>query len=348
MPVCNYSGSFFNPIRTGLDTGLIKPFTRLARKDKDRFNKKLLVFLFFLVVSTIFWFLSMLGKDYTTDMRYPVRYTNFPENKVLVGELPENLILNVRGNGYTLLRYRLSSRLLPIIFDVNSFSLNRVSDESDTFFILSSVAKSKISGQLGADIEINEILPDTLFFHFSEVVSRKLPVKADLQIEFRRQYMQSGPVALDPDTVTVSGPESVMDTLELVFTEPLAKEQVDRTVVTDVLLRPEKYLRFSEESVRVNVPVEQFTEASITVPIETVNVPEGFVLKIFPAEIRVSYLVPLSYYEKVRRQQFQAYVDYEILLKEELRRLPVNLSRYPDFIRGMRFSPQTVDFIIEK
>ncbi len=336
------------PILTGLDTGLIRPFTKLARRDKDRFNKKLLIFVFFLLLSAVFWFLSMLNREYTTDLSYPVRYTNFPDDKVLVGELPASLTLNVSGYGYTLLKYRLSRQLLPIIFDVNSFSLNRVSDESDSFFILSSVAKNKISEQLGGDLEINEITPDTLFFEFSEVISRNVPVEPHLTLEFRKQYMQSGQVQVYPDTVTVSGPESVIDTLERVFTQEVIRRQVDRTLEVDIPLLEKEYLRFSEQEVRVTFPVEQFTEASINVQIETVNVPEGFVLKIFPSEARVSYLVPLSYYEKVRQQQFYAFVDYEMLMNEELRRLPVTMSRYPEFIRGMRFTPQTVDFIIEK
>lgn len=336
------------PILTGLDTGLIKPFTRLARREKDRFNKKLLIFIFFLLLSAIFWFLSMLNREYTTNLSYPVRYTNFPDEKVLVGELPSSLTLNVSGYGYTLLKYRFSRRLLPLIFDVNSFSLNRVSDENDSFFIVSSVAKNKISDQLGTDIEINEITPDTLFFEFSEVISLNVPVEPHLALEFRQQYMQSGRVQVDPDTITVSGPQSVIDTLEQVFTSELIMKQVDQTVEADIPLLEYEFLRFSVEKVKVTVPVEQFTEAAINVPIETVNVPEGLTLKTFPSEIRVSYLVPLSYYEKVRQQQFYAFVDYEMLINEELRRLPVNLSRYPEFIRGMRFNPQTVDFIIEK
>jgi len=330
-----------------LDTGFIKPIRQLIQRDKDKFNKKLLVFLFFLVVSTIFWFLSMLNKEYTTDLQYPVEYTNFPEDKVLVGELPSSLTLNVSGYGYTLLRYRLSRQLLPIIFDVNSFSLNRISDEEDTFFILTGVARNKISDQL-AGIEINDIRPDTLFFQFTDVVSRKIPVKAELDLGFRQQYMQSGSVLIEPDSVVAAGPEPVIDTLEHARTNMLSLQDVDRTVEEHVSLSSYDYVSFSEEKVKITVPVEQFTESSIKIPIEAVNVPEELKLKTFPSEVTASFIVPLSDYDRVSQEQFRIYVDYDKLQQENVGRLPVELAAAPEFVRNVRYNPQMVDFIVEK
>ena len=69
-----------------------------------RLDRRVVVFLFFLVVSSIFWLLSALDKEYTVDLRYPVRYTNFPDKQVLVGELPSDLELTVSTYGFTLVK----------------------------------------------------------------------------------------------------------------------------------------------------------------------------------------------------------------------------------------------------
>ena len=45
-------------------------------------DRRLVVFLFFIVLATIFWFLNQLDEEYVTEIPLPVRYTNFPEEKI--------------------------------------------------------------------------------------------------------------------------------------------------------------------------------------------------------------------------------------------------------------------------
>jgi hypothetical protein len=320
-------------------------FAKLFRIKPDR---RVMVFLFFVVVATIFWFLNVLGLQYTTSLRYPVRYTNFPENKVIVGELPSSLDLTVNAYGYTLVKYYVSSQLLPIVFDVGSFSLTEMPDtETSNFYILSSIARTRIASQLGADIEILDIEPDTLFFNFTEIVSRDLPVRPVVDLEFQQQFMLKGNVSAEPDSITVSGPGSIIDTMKYVPTRLLSLKNLNRSVYEDVSIQDFDLLRFSVSKARVHVPVEQFTEANIKVPLEIVNIPEGMKVKTFPSDITVSYMVALADYEKVNAQQFTAVVDFDRMVPG-MERLEVSLLKQPELVRAVRFSPVAVDYLIER
>ncbi len=320
-------------------------FGKLTRLKLDR---RVMVFLFFLAISTIFWFLSALGREYTTNIRYPVRYTNFPENMVMVGDPPSSLELTVNSYGYTLVRYYVSRRLMPIVFDVNSFSLNRLPDTgTHNFYILSSVAANRIAGQLGADIEILDIRPDTLFFSFTEMTSRKLPVKPVLDLYFDQQFMVKGNIDVEPDSVTVHGPAHVIDTMKFVPTKATAIRGLNKSARKNIELADIDKLTFSPMGVLVTIPVVKFTEASINIPVEVVNLPDTLTMKTFPSVITVSYLVALTDYNKVNAQLFRATVDYNSPPKGQ-GRMAVRLVNRPDFIRSVRFSPQSVDFIIER
>ncbi len=311
-------------------------------------ERRVLVFIFFVFISTIFWFLSALGREYTARLRYPVRYTNFPENMVMVGELPSTLELTVNAYGYTLLKYHVSRRLHPVVFDVNSFTLNRLPDtETRNFYMLFSVATNRIAGQLGADIEILDIKPDSLFLRFTDKVSRKLPVKPLLDLGFESQFMIKGNIEVEPDSVTVSGPLTLLDTMRFVPTLPLHIGGISGSLKQTVNLPDHDMLDFSESRVTVNVPVDQFTEASLRVPLEVVNLPDTLIMKTFPSSVTVSFLVALTDYDKVNSRQFVASVHYDSL-PSATGRLPVRLEKQPEFIKSVRFSPQNVDFIIEK
>jgi hypothetical protein len=320
----------------------------VAKLFRIKLDRRVMVFLFFVVVATIFWFLNVLGLEYTTSLRYPVRYTNFPENKVIVGELPSSLDLTVNAYGYTLVKYYVSRQLLPIVFDVGSFSLNELPDtETSNFYILSSVARTRIAGQLGADIEILDIEPDTLYFNFTEIVSRDLPVRPVLDLEFQPQFMLKGNITAEPDSITVSGPGSIIDTMNYVPTQLLSLKNLNKSVSEDVSIQDFNLLSYSVNRTRVHIPVEQFTEASIRVPLEIINIPEGMRVKTFPSDITVSYLVALTDYEKISAQQFSAVVDYERIVPGQSR-LEVSLLKQPELVRSVRFNPVTVDYLIER
>jgi hypothetical protein len=313
-----------------------------------RVDRRLLVFLFFIAVSAVIWFLNALGREYITQLNYPVRYTNYPDNMVLARELPSSLELTVNAYGYTLIRHYIGRRMLPIVFDVNSFSLNRM-PETDTrnFYVLSSVAAARIAGQLGSDIEILDIRPDTLIFRFSDMMTALLPVRPVLDLQFEQQFMIRGEIIVEPDSVYVSGPGIIVDTMRVVPTMPLRRTAVKQPVSEVVRLQQPESVNLSDDRVRITVPVDQFTEANLRIPIETVNLPDTLTMKTFPAAISVSYLVALPDYERVNPQHFRAVVDYQNIHLTG-GRLTVELLSQPAFVRNVRFTPHHVDYIIEK
>lgn len=332
-----------------MDEGPIKQFRNLFEKDKVKFYQKLLVFFFFLIVATIFWFLSALNRDYTTDIQYPVRYTNLPRGQVLMNQLPENLTLKVTGHGYTLLRHRLSRKLLPIIFDVNSFILSSLEDTvNQKFYVLSRVAQNKIANQMSSEINILEILPDSIIFVFSDVAIKKLPVKPVLNIEFESQFMVKGTITAVPDSVDVEGPRSLLDTLQYAYTQAIRILNVKETQSKKVGFAEFDQVFYSEKGVTVNIPVEQFTETSLKIPIVPVNVPEELSLKLFPAEITVSFMVALSDFDKIKPHHFIATADYILLENSSPQKLRIQVSRLPENIVFIRHYPESVDYIIEK
>lgn len=332
-----------------MDEGLLKQFRNLVEKDKVKFYQKLLVFLFFVFVATIFWFLSALNRDYITDIQYPVRYTNLPAGKVLVNNLPKNLSLKVSGHGYTLLRHRLSKRLLPIIFDVNSFALSSIEDTlNQSFYVLSRVAQNKIASQLSNEIVILEIQPDSIVFIFSEITRRRLPVKPMLDLKFERQFMVKGMITATPDSVDVEGPKSILDTMRFAYSGLTRIENIKGTVDKTVDFWELDQVSYSEKKFNVRIPVEQFTEGSIKIPVVTANVPEGLSLKLFPAEITISYMVALSDYDKIRPQNFMAVADYTLLEGQMPPKLRIQLGRIPENIVYIRHFPETVDYILER
>lgn len=312
-------------------------------------NQKVITFLFFVLLSSTFWLLNALNKTYTTSIPYPVHYVNFPENKILIGDIPQRLSLDVEAHGYTLLKYKLSSRKIPIIFNVKSFSLNRIPGENQNrFYILTQFAREKIARQLSSEITINDINPDTLYFNFAELVSKRIPVNAIIEVEFARQYMVQGRISTTPDSLTVTGPDVILDTLSYIDTKPLKLEKVSHSTQRNLSLQAIENLEYSDKRVVVNIPVERFTQASLLVPVNAINVPDSLGLKTFPSKVNVSYIVGLSSFNLVDENAFEIVVDYNQLQNNLNNKLRVEVIRSPVFVRSVTVHPLYVDYVIEK
>lgn len=314
-----------------------------------KFDRKLLVFLFFLLLSTIFWFLNELSRNSSTTITYPVKYVNLPKDKVLVKELPSRFELTIEAPGYTLLKYKLSNRLLPLIFDLNQYGFTILGNsERQKFFILTSRARTGISRQLRSDVQILEISPDSLIFEFGEIVQKTVPVVPNLTIDYAKQFMLSGEITTDPDSIIVSGPDLIIDTIQRVFTRHEMIPEVNQSLIRSCNLEVIKNVTYSDKKVTVNIPVEQFTEAVLDIPIEKIHVPDSLVLKTFPGSVTLTCKVSLTNYDKLTYHQFRAVVDFEGIENNLSNKLKVSIVKAPDYVRSVRFHPISVEFIIER
>jgi len=133
-----------------------------------------------------------------------------------------------------------------------------------------------------------------------------------------------------------------------VSTQPVKLKRVHETVVRKVMLEtlPEE-ITVSKENLSLIISVESFTEKTLKVDIEPVNLPDSIYLKSFPSKVNLTFNVILSQFESISVKDFQAVVDYRDH-QPGTTTLKVKLLRQPPFIGRIRISPESVDYIIER
>jgi hypothetical protein len=193
-----------------------------------------------------------------------------------------------------------------------------------------------------------EIKPDTLYFKFTDVVDKKVPVKPLLNIQFKKQYILMGDVKVKPDSIVVSGPKVMTDTLQWIYTKELKMKDVKDSIISELELLPIHKFIFQNKKVVVTVPVEKYTEKVLSIPIEAENAPDGLDIKTFPGSITLSCRVGISNYDKLTPYLFRVTVDYNTLVGTHQNKLKVNLVKAPSYVQNVRFHPKSVDYLIEK
>jgi len=312
-------------------------------------NRRLGIFLIFIAISTIFWFLTQLEEVYVTRISYPVEYQDMPENKIVVGNLPTHMRLEIRGQGFKLLEYKFSNELNPLILHINSYNLQTLEDDnSPRYYIVTQTTATRIAQQLSQDVEILDITPDTLFFEFAEKINKKVPVQPSLEYSFARQMMLQGSIQIEPDSVTITGPNSVLDTIHRIPTRAKKYTDLQATVHASIgLEKPHEQVELSTRRVQLTIPVEQYTEGVVQKDVQVIHVPDSVVVKTFPRSVTITYLVGLSQYEKVIPELFRVVADYQEI-QGGGGQLKVQVVKAPDYLKSFSHNPREVDYIIER
>ncbi len=316
-------------------------------------NQKVIIFCFCFFISFIFWALIKLSENYITTITYPVNYTNFPDDKINANDLPNKLKLKVSAKGFDIVKYKFSSTFIPIKLDISELEFQYKDKDSTLNYILTNNLLQILNNQLSEkkiiqNIDVIDISPDTIFFEFTPVDEKKIPVGLNADITFLKQYMLKDKISITPDSVTITGPKNMIDTMFYAETEFLSLKDLKQTYSSDVKLVLIKKVIYSSEKVKVDVPVEEYTEKKITVPILVINVPDSLKMKIFPNELNINYLIGFSSYNKVDEGNFEVYVDYFDIEKSFTQKIKVKIKNSPTQIKSFDYSPASVEYIIEK
>lgn len=342
----NLSAHFF--IFGAVKTNWVYRFFKYLKKVYFRNDRRVVAWLVCVAISAGFWFLNALSKTYTAEIEVPVQYYNFPNNRNFSGILPEKFEMTVRAHGFTILRHKLSFLFGPLEFNVNEMTNERMTEPKRTRFAFPSRQfLTELSYQMSNDLEILNMTPDTLFFSYGEMIQKQVKIKPLVKVDLKKQYQISGEIKANPREILVSGPRQMVDTLQFVPTVTRSFNAVDKTISEKAEIAPVSGLFFDHKSVTIEIPVDEYTEAQQSVPVTLTDAPKDLKVKLFPARIKISFLVGLSQFSEIHPENFELTVSYSEIEKGA-QRLPVKIVSAPAFLYDVKINPEEIEYLIEK
>ncbi|MFH2094479.1 MAG: YbbR-like domain-containing protein [Bacteroidota bacterium] len=309
----------------------------------------MITFSLFLLIAATFWLLNALSKEYTSAITYPVEFKNFPEDKVLVGELPEALELKVRGYGFSLMQYKIAPIIRSLTIDMELLPLIRINpSNSYNFYVTSDRFINMLQWQMKDDLNLLDISPDTVYFTFAPVVEKKVPVIANIKLVFDEQYMLSDKITINPDSIIITGPAAILDTIDAALTNEHIFTGLNSDITRNIGLEDIDNVNFSEKRVIIDIPVDKYTEARADVLISIINLPDSIDISLFPHKVSVTYNVSLDQYKQIDQDDFLFVADYLEIEKSLGNKIKVRLEKYPDCLMRVEFYPKSVEYIIRK
>ena len=288
------------------------------------------------------WLFMALNKNYVYTSKTVLYYKNFPQKRAFHPLQSDTVDLQVEGTGWQLLFARL--RVKPQSISINLEKLNTRN------YVLFAEQLSAVNKQLETSQKIISVSPDTLYFDFTLRTVKRVPVRLISNINFVKQYGIAGDIEIIPEYITLSGPQDKIEKISEWPTDTLNLKNVQSTSVTRVAIAQNKMKNVSvfPSSAEIKVPVDEFTEKVIEIPLKIINNKEYYAVKLYPKKVKVTFLVALSKYQQIDETYMDAVVDLSEWKIFNHHKLRVTLTRFPDFCKLVNITPQKVDFLIEK
>jgi hypothetical protein len=106
-----------------------------------------------------------------------------------------------------------------------------------------------------------------------------------------------------------------------------------------------KGISLSQPYVYYYLPVEQYTEGILELPVE-LPVSQRSRVTLFPPKVKISFLVAINNFKNVGPGDFQ--VIAEVPFPDIPSELNVKLKRFPRGIHGVKIQPETVNYLIKE
>ena len=300
--------------------------------------------LYIVIFSTLFgvlaWISVTMREDYETTVASPFVLSEIPAGMAVQTPLPRAIQLRFRGEGW-----RLAGVLLAhtpsLVFSATMLPAGHKPLTFNDF-------ADHIS--LAPGVRLLDVKPDSLRIELGPAVRKRVPVVLDCFASFREGYGQVGPTSVAPDSVTMTGAESVLRAVDSWKTERRVFENVRGSLDAEVpLASGAPYeIAFSVPAVRIAISVEPFAEKVITgLPVQVTAVPASREVILIPPRIEIVVRAGIRQLSVLSAGDFRVETDYPNIAADSTGAIDTDVS-CPAGVQLVTKRPEHLQYIVRK
>ena len=303
-------------------------------------TRKFNVFLFFLLLALIYSMLSKLTSNYTKTIVFAVKAVDVPSDQVVLDQSIDSIRLELKGYGYNLAKYYIDQPIIEI-------SLNNLNKVKSKYQWTKQRNFSDLQSKFNKSVSLISSSVDKIDFIIEQYESKKVPIELELDIDYKPGFDSFQEYKLSKDSITVTGPNSLIDTINVIETHKLVLNQIDSEVNTKIRIKsPENNnITHSDTEIDFQLKAEKFTEESIKVPITIVNIDDNMKINYYPKVVSVLYRVSIKDYKAVNPMDFRVECDLNTINKDNSV-LISGITKKPSNVKKCRIENNQIQYVI--
>jgi YbbR domain-containing protein len=301
-------------------------------------KKKIPLIIISITFSIIIWGTISLSEEYYANVNVPLRVVGFPNGYTIGNEIPENITIKLRGVGWKLFSVNIGKDVtynISVNGDSGFKQIKLMDHLTDNRWMLS-------------ELDIIDIVPNSLSFSIERRVKKKLPIVADLSLDFKAGYGLAKQVVLEPDSVVIDGPQSVVNSLTEIKTKAIRLSSLDKLTIKNIDFVYLPGTSYGTKFVSVNLDIQRIVDKQFDdIDVEVLDVPPDRDVILLPNKISCNVRGGIDILGKLEKDQFRAFVFYRDVVLDTLGNVIPNIE-HPENTTLKYIKPERLRYIIKK
>ena len=303
-------------------------------------TRKFNVFVFFVLLALIYSMFSKLTSNYTKTIVFVVKPVDVPSDQVVLDQSIDSIGLELEAYGYNLAKYYIDQPIIEI-------SLNDLNKVKSKYQWTKQRNFSDLQSKFNKSIRLVSSSVDQIEFIIEQYESKKVPVELKLELDYKSGFDSFNEYKLSKDSIMITGPNSLIDTINMIQTHKLVLNQIDSEINTKIRIKPSenKNITHSDTELDFQLKVEKFTEESIKVPVTIVNIDDNMKINYYPKVVSVLYRVSIREYKSVNPMDFRVECDLNTINRGNSV-LISSITKKPSNVRKCRIENNQIQYVI--
>ena len=302
--------------------------------------KQLRLIIIFFLFSFLVWLSSKMSETHTASVEIQFDFSDQTFEFHRINNEIQVTDFIVSGTGFRLLSARL---ITPTVF----LSMSDALIDGDGIYFTQQDLISAVESQFRNVYRVNQLSLKRLDAPFIQSASKRVPVRLVQDLVPADGYAWSSELQIVPDSLTVFGLPSQVDTLMYALLDSPKNKTFNTSFDQKLALTTDLQSNFkwSQTKVYVTQNISRYTQVELRLPVEVIDSDEKIDVSLIPAFVLVNLSVPIERVRQIEPSQFVLVCRLPSDTTTEY--LEVNFEKIPEGIMVKDIIPKQVRYFLD-
>ena len=284
------------------------------------------------------WIFVSLSGEYFYSVKLPINFSDVPNGFAVSNYSDKEISLSLKGQGWQLAQITFGSQPEFIVNVDHSVGEHKV-------LLRNALDQNR---WLSSAVQINEFSPEEIKYRIEEIATKKVPVVPNLSLKFKEGFGLVENVIVQPDSVLISGPKSLIQGIGLVNTIHKEFNSIDDGITENILLEKIDNISLAEDQVKIDFDVQKIVDKEfLGIVVEVNNIPPSKNLTVYPEKVSVILRGGINLLGKLNSSEIKVSVNFNQAIKDTLGYLVPTVT-IPKFTKFVDTKPNKLEYIIQQ
>ena len=301
-------------------------------------KRKILTISLILSFSILLWVFVSFSGEFSITLNLPTQVIDVPENFSVSSMSAKDVSISLKGQGWQLAQHTLG--------------------RDPKFFIPSpaKIGNQEISirnmlhanSWLSTTLQLAEITPEKISITIEKTQTRKVEIVPVLSLGYKPGYGLVSPIIIEPDSVLVSGPESLISNLNMINTEGRIISNLESGSSMVLGLKTPKFTNIDVRECKINFDIQKIVDKEFeNLNILTKDIPSRYELILSPTKLSIILRGGIAKLSKLKGEDLNVYVKFDQAINDTIGALEP-IIEIPEFTSLIDIKPNRLEYIIKK